>query len=591
VTCNRTPYVRLDTDVADAGNRQLLFEQPAGELRLEVGDDPRRFFEAIDNALDRGMWVAGYLTYEMGYLFEPRLRPLLENRKPAGPLAWVGIFNEPAVPDAIREKETAAGQPATVGELRLNISWDEYAGAFRRIKEFIGDGETYQVNYTMKARFNLDGSPVALYHHLRERQRVSYSAYIFDGKRSVISLSPELFLRREGQDLVTRPMKGTVRRGGNDAEDAELARWLAADPKNQAENVMIVDMVRNDLGRIAPPGGVRVSRLFEIEKYESLYQMTSTVEARIPENTSWYDIMCAMYPCASITGAPKIRTMELIADLEHGPRGVYTGAIGYFAPDGSACLNIAIRTIVVDGQGRGEMGIGSGVIYDSDLVSEFDECLLKAEFLSRPRPQFELLETMLLEDGQIYLFDRHMARLESSASRFGYDYCPEHVRSELDKLTQAHQRGSFKVRLLVSEDGSVSLSADELEPVAPEYRVKISSKRVSSSDELLLHKTTHRPLYTSERETALGQGFDEVLFVNERDEVTEGSISNVFVETGGVMVTPPVSSGILPGTFREELISTNMCVERVITVADLRSADRIFFGNSLRGLVPVRLEK
>ncbi len=581
------PYVRLETDVVDDKNqRSLLFERPVRELRLETDGHPKIFLDQIDAALSDGYWVAGYFTYEMGYLLEPRLKPLIHKKQPTGPLAWLGVFEAPV--DTVDDGESP--REYAVSDLRLSTSWDEYASSFARIKQHIGDGETYQVNYTMKARFDLAGSPEALYNHLRERQRVSYSAYICDGERSVISLSPELFLRREGQDLVTRPMKGTVRRGSSDREDADLARWLAADPKNQAENVMIVDMVRNDLGRIAPPGGVHVPRLFEVEKYQSLYQMTSTVEARMQEGTTWYDIMRAIYPCASITGAPKIRTMELIAGLEKEPRGVYTGAIGYFAPDGTACLNIAIRTLVVDGEGRGEMGIGSGVIYDSDPASEFDECLLKAQFLSRPRPQFELLETMLLEDGKLYLLERHLARLESSSARFGYACDPAQVRSELDGLTRLHSRGSYRVRLLLSKDGSLSLSADTLEPAVPEYRVKISSIRVNSADELLLHKTTHRPLYSSERESALDQGYDEVVFVNQRDEVTEGSISNVFVESKGVMVTPPVSSGVLPGTLREELISVDRCREGVVTVADLGSADRIYIGNSVRGLVPIRIE-
>jgi para-aminobenzoate synthetase/4-amino-4-deoxychorismate lyase len=577
------PYVRLDTDVADAGNRQMLFEQPEGELRLEAGGDPRRFFGDIERALDRGLWVAGYFTYEMGYLFEPRLRPLLSDKTPDGPLAWVGLFRAPVTP--------AQGGSGTVdaGELRLNISWDEYAGALSRIRSFIEAGDTYQVNYTIKARYDFEGAAEALYHQLRGRQCVSYSACLFDGERSVISLSPELFLRRDGQTLVSRPMKGTVRRGDTPEEDAKLARWLENDPKNRAENVMIVDMIRNDLGRIAPPGGVHVTGLFDIEPYESLYQMTSTVEARIPVGTTWYDIFSRVYPCASITGAPKIRTMELIAALEKEPRGVYTGAIGYFAPGGGACLSVAIRTLVNGRDGSGEMGIGSGVVYDSESVSEFEECLLKAQFVSKPRPVFDLVETMLLDNGEIVLLDRHLDRLEVSAACFDYPFDRAGVTSDLAAMCKTHPRGSFRIRLLLGANGRYDLSTAALEAPVPEYRVRISTKRVNQDDPMLVHKTTHRPLYATERRRALEDGYDEVLFVNERDEVTEGSVTNVFVETGGLLLTPPVGCGLLPGTLRQELIDTGRCTEAVLTAGDLQTADTVYAGNSVRGLIPVRL--
>jgi para-aminobenzoate synthetase/4-amino-4-deoxychorismate lyase len=583
VTRNPTPYVRLDTDVSDAGNRQMLFEQPTGELRLESGGDPRRFFGDIEEALSRRLWVAGYFTYETGYLFEPRLRPLLESRKPDGPLAWVGLFRGPVTPGP------RGDGTVDIGELRLNSSWDEYDDALARIRSFIEAGDTYQVNYTIKARFDFEGAAEALYHRLRGRQQVSYSACLFDGERSVISLSPELFLRRDGQKLISRPMKGTVRRGVTAEEDAKLADWLKNDPKNRAENVMIVDMIRNDLGRVAPPGGVRVTGLFDIEPYESLHQMTSTVEARIPDGTTWYDIFSRMYPCASITGAPKIRTMELIAALEKEPRGVYTGAIGYFSPDGDACLSVAIRTLVAGKDGAGEMGIGSGVVYDSDPVSEFEECLLKAQFVSKPRPVFDLVETMLLENGEIVLMDRHLDRLEVSADCFDYPFDRAGITSGLSALRDSHPAGSFRVRLLLRADGRYDLSVAALEPPLPEYRVRISSRRVDESDPMLFHKTTHRPLYTTERRRALEDGYDEVLFVNGRDEVTEGSVTNVFVETGGKLLTPPVGCGVLPGTLRQELIDTGRCAEAVITTSDLRSADRVYAGNSVRGLVPVRL--
>jgi len=585
----RIPYVQLDNDRPGQGAGQSYrFERPVRVLRLDCGGDPQQFFDEIDKAVSGGLWAAGYLSYELGYLFERRLTPLLDARRPNGPLAWVGLFEQPQVIEARAPSAKEDGQPR-ITNLHLNTTRDEYVHSIGRIKSYLTRGETYQVNYTMKYRFDLDGTPEALYDELRGRQRVSYAACLFDGERTVISLSPELFFRRSGDTIRVKPMKGTVRRGGDAREDDELGAWLAADEKNRAENVMIVDMVRNDLGRISPPGGVRVPKLFEVERYDTLFQMTSTVEADVPREKRWWDVMRTLFPCASVTGAPKVRTMELIAELEKEPRGVYTGAIGYISPDGEACMSVAIRTVVVDGAGAGEMGIGSGVVFDSDALSEFDECLLKAKFLSDLLSSFDLVETMLLENGCWRLLDRHLARLEASAAHFGFPYSSAVIRSVLDKTRSQYPEGRHKVRLLLDADGECTVSAKPV--VKPRsWRVKLSRERVDPSDEMRYHKTTHRPLYTRERDAALDQGYDEVMFLNARGEVCEGAISNVFVEKDGVMVTPPVSCGLLPGTLREELIARGECEERVLYHDDLSAAGRVYMGNAVRGLIPATLD-
>ena len=593
----RFPYVLLETDRRDSDNgRSFLFERPVGELRFEPGDDPRRFFGAIDRAVGDGYWVAGYFAYEMGYAFERKLCRLLNTKSSAGSLAWVGLFEDPTIAETPNDASlsdrilTPEADPCRVSNFRLNTSWDEYAAAVARIKCYLRDGQTYQVNFTMKQRFDLDGPPEALYNELRRRQRVSFSACLFDGERTVISLSPELFLRRDGGVIGVKPMKGTVRRGVGDKEDEQLAAWLASDAKNRAENVMIVDMVRNDLGRIAAPGGVRVSRLFEVEKYKTLYQMTSTVKAQVPEDIDWFDVMRNLFPCASVTGAPKIRTMELIAGLEKEPRGVYTGSIGYISPHGDACMNVAIRTMVVDREGKGEMGIGSGVVYDSDARAEYDECLLKAKFLTDLRPDFELIETMLLEDGDLLLVDRHMKRLNESAKHFGFR-CPlDRIAATLTETAERHPRGRHKIRLLLRANGDRAVSVDPIGRPPRQCRVKLSRQRIDPRDDHRYHKTTHRPVYQREREAAIAEGYDEVLFLNKRGELCEGTISNVFIETGGTLLTPPVSCGLLPGTLREELIASGDCEERVLSLSDLRSAARVYVGNSVQGLVAVTLD-
>jgi para-aminobenzoate synthetase/4-amino-4-deoxychorismate lyase len=586
----KQPFVLLETDRRDVDNdRSFSFERPVRVLRLDAGGDVGEFFAELDRALADGLWAAGYFAYELGYLFEPRLTPLLERKRPAGPLAWLGLFESPA-PAGGRESPVMGDDACRISNLSLNVTRDEYLGAIRRIKSWIADGETYQVNFTMKHRFRLEGAPEALYADLRRRQSVSYSACIFDGERTVISLSPELFFERDGETIRVKPMKGTVGRGADEREDDELAAWLAADAKNRAENVMIVDMVRNDLGRVAPPGGVKVPKLFEVERYETLHQMTSTVVARVPRETPWFDVMRTLFPCASVTGAPKIRTMELIADLEKEPRGVYTGAIGYIAPDGRACFNVAIRTIVAHGDGDCELGIGSGVIFDSDALAEYEECLLKGKFLTGIPDGFELVETMRLEDGEIYLLERHLKRLESSAAHFGFQYDGDRVAAALDETTRSRCRGAYKIRLLVAANGRCDVSVSPLGPPPTSFRVKLSGEAVDPGDEFRYHKTTHRPMYVRERNAAVAEGCDEVLFLNTRNEVCEGSISNVFVETGGEMFTPPVSCGLLPGTLREELIALGTCRERILNLSDLQNADLIYVGNSVSGLVTAKLD-
>jgi para-aminobenzoate synthetase/4-amino-4-deoxychorismate lyase len=517
-------------------------------------------------------------------VLEPRLRPLIERKRPDGPLAWLGVFEAPAEEPVFKQNRFG------VSNLRFNTARTEYAGAIESIKSHLTKGDTYQVNYTFKQTFDLDGAPRDLYETLRRRQRVAYSAYVCDGERTVISLSPELFFRRDGDTVTVKPMKGTVRRGVDEREDDELSAWLAADPKNCAENVMIVDMVRNDLGRIAQVGGVRVPALFEVERFQTLHQMTSTVEADVPSTTTWYDVFRSLFPCASVTGAPKIRTMELIAGLEKEARGVYTGAIGYIAPDGSACFNVAIRTIVVDAGGRAEMGIGSGVVYDSDADAEYEECLLKGRFVSGVAHRFELFETMLLDGGDVYLRERHLKRLQSSAAHYGYDYPADAVARALDEESRRRPEGRHKLRLLLDAGGRVSMSCTALDARPETFRVKVSKERVDPADEFLYHKTTHRPLYQRERESALADGYDEVLFLNTNGEVCEGSITNLFVRFGGELYTPPVSCGLLPGTLRKELIARGKCRERVLDLSAVRDAEKVYVGNSVTGLVAASLD-
>jgi para-aminobenzoate synthetase/4-amino-4-deoxychorismate lyase len=421
-----------------------------------------------------------------------------------------------------------------------------------------------------------------------------------------------------GRRIVSRPMKGTARRGRTTREDGEIAEWLRGDPKNRSENVMIVDLVRNDLGRVAQTGSVKVEELFAVERYPTLWQMTSTVIAELRPDASFHDVFRALFPCGSVTGAPKVRAMQLIAELEDAPRGVYTGAIGFFSPR-QTVFNVTIRTLELDGA-HGTMGAGSGVVIDSDAAAEYRECLLKAKFLTGPvhrttSPTSEnvpivsqpdklfLIETMLW-DGGYPLLELHLDRLEDSARYFDFSFDRAAVRAALDdharpfadqQLADTAPRSPRKVRLLIIDaEGNVEIGSEALPPSDDPNRigrVRLSSVRTNPADATLYHKTTQRPLYSLEHLRAKDRGYDDVLFLNLRGEVTEGAISNVFVVKDGRWFTPPVECGLLPGIYRRHLLETRPEIEeRVLTLDDLRAADTIYLCNAARGLRRVTLE-
>ncbi len=593
------PVLFLETArVVGEENRSYLFRRPVAVLTANGPDDVRRLHHDVEAALAQGYYLAGWWDYEWGYALEPTLHHLLAARRPQGPLVWLGVFHEPEIWTHDRNGGQAA--PGTGGDVRsligplgLSMTREEYVRSIERVKRFIAAGDTYQVNYTLKGRFHYSGCPIALYRMLRAQQAVSYGAVIRTGDRWILSLSPELFFRRDGDRLWSKPMKGTIRRGRTTTEDAALARHLAEDTKSRAENVMIVDLLRNDIGRLAVPGTVSVPDLFQVERYETLFQMVSRIEGRLCPGTSWDRVFRALFPCGSVTGAPKIRTMELIAELEREPRGVYTGAVGFLGPGGQAVLNVAIRTIVLEG-GAGEIGIGSGIVADSDPEAEYEECGLKARFLTRSVPDFQLIETMRWEPGRqggYYVLERHLARLADSAAYFGFPFDEDRVRTTLSRIAAGLDADGppQRVRLLLGSTGTLAASTTPLVTARPQepVRIALSPRRVRSTDRFLYHKTTHRDFYEEERRRAATAGLFEFLFLNERGELTEGTVTNVFLRAPGesCLWTPPLSSGLLPGTLREELLATDRALERVITPGDLDRAAAVYVGNSVQGLL------
>ncbi len=502
---------------------------------------------------------------------------------------------------AARASETARPpEPALVAEFALTEA--EYVQRIARIHEWIRAGDIYQLNFTAPFSIEAPGSIAAHYARLRSRQPVDYGAFLhWQPGRHILSFSPELFFRVENggsrrgeRRITTQPMKGTAPRGRTTREDREIAEWLRGDPKNRSENVMIVDLVRNDLGRIARTGSVKVEELFSVERYPTLWQMTSTVSAELRPEVGFHDIFRALFPCGSVTGAPKVRAMQLIAELEDAPRGVYTGAIGFFSPH-QTVFNVAIRTLELNGA-RGTMGAGSGVVIDSDPAQEFRECLLKAKFLTGPAhrttsltaenastislpDKFALIETMLW-NGSYPLLELHLDRLEDSADYFGFACDRAAVKSALiDHASQFAGRASRKVRLLlVDDEGHIQIGSEVLSlPGEPNRigRVCVSTVRTDPADVMLYHKTTHRPIYSRAFEEATRDGFDDVLFLNLRGEVTEGAISNVFVVNGDHWFTPPVECGLLAGVYRRHLLETRPEIEeRILFLDDLRSCRR-----------------
>lgn len=599
-----------------AGGTCRVFEGPVAVIRADaVGDVPAALAQ-MEERIGAGFHLAGYFSYELGHVLEPRLGDLPPPACPT-PLLWFAVFAQPPreiAGDAL--ERTWQPQRAYAGPLKFE--WDEtaYAAKFAQVAEHIRAGDLYQANLSMRGHFPFMGDPRGLYLALRREGGGPYSAYLDDGTHQVLSFSPELFfdLRADGT-ITCRPMKGTAPRhlpnpGGNqpahkglpqaadDALDAQAQATLRASTKNRAENLMIVDLVRNDLGRVAHTGSVEATRLFEIESYPTVHQMVSTVSARLRPGTSVHGLLQALFPCGSVTGAPKIRSMQVIRALEDSPRGIYCGAIGWFAPDRSARLNVAIRTLTVTGN-HGTLGVGGGLVADSHAADECAECRLKARYFEAARRPLKLIETLRCEAGHYIRLELHLQRLEASAQVFHFPFDRDRVLAALrgtvaQTAAQAlttpaePQRDTpvLRVRLTLDEQGQIEVHADGLAPTRA-WRYVISDHALDSNDMLLRHKTDWRDLHDNELALAThGLGADEVLFCNERGELCEGSRSNLFLAIGDELLTPAASSGLLPGCLRQELLATGRCREAVLTPADLYTTDQVYFGNSLRGLIP-----
>jgi para-aminobenzoate synthetase/4-amino-4-deoxychorismate lyase len=576
------PFVLLDDARARGAAPARLYRDPVETI---VTDDPARLgacLAALRYAVRHGLHAAGWIAYDAGILGEASAAPT------GVPVLWFGLFEwfDTIAPEAVPGLlPDPAG--AWAGALRPAIDQDAYLAAFARVKAYIAAGDIYQANLTFQATLPVVGDRLALYARIRRQAAAGWGGIVHDGTRSLLSFSPEMFFRL-GFDgdrgrIEARPMKGTEARRPDPSADADAVRTLAEDPKQRAENLMIVDLIRNDLSQVAVPGSVAVPHLFTVETYPTIHQMTSTVTADLAEGQDAVSLIAAAFPCGSITGAPKRRAMAVAAEVEAGPRGLYTGAIGRIDADGAAAFNVAIRTLVIAEDGGATLGLGSGIVADSHGAAEWRECLAKGAFVAAACPRFDLIETMPFDplEGMVDL-ERHLARMKRSADALGFVFDRHDVRNELQAAT-FRLRARMRIRLRLSATGRVAIEVRPAPAVpADPVVVPIVPLPVGTGDFRLRHKTSDRGFYDAAR----GDAF-EVVFARPDGHLTEGSFTSLFVERDGRLLTPPLSDGLLPGILREGLIERGEAIEQVLTAADLR--DGFLLGNALRGLIRARL--
>jgi para-aminobenzoate synthetase/4-amino-4-deoxychorismate lyase len=523
-----------------------------------------------------GLIAAGFIGYEAAPAFD---QAFTVRQDGSFPLVWMGLYRRK---DEAELPGFPESPPPSLRAWKPSVTRSRYLKAVRQIKRFLRDGNTYQVNYTFRLKFRFDEEPWPYFVRTANAYFSPYSAYVDTGRWAVCSFSPELFFRSRCGEVVCKPMKGTRPRGLSYAGDEAMAESLRQSEKDRAENVMIVDMVRNDMGRVAKPGSVRAERLFEAERHPTVWQMTSTIRCEI--DASWTKTMRALFPPASVTGAPKPETMKIIAGLESTPRRIYTGSIGFLAPGGSAQFNVAIRTLLVDRKKKSaEYGVGSGVVWDSEGSGEYEECLLKSTVLTRSVRDFRILETMLFSpEEEIYLLDLHLARMERSAEYFMFPFQKNEAGRAVSACVRGLRNTRNRVRMLLERNGNLSFESAPIDETKsnPVVRLTLASRPVDSADLFLYHKTTNRSVYDEAKRSC--PGFDDVLLYNEKHEITESCTANLVAELDGQRITPPVECGLLAGTYRSFLLREKLVHEAVIRIEDLRRCTRLFLVNSVR---------
>lgn len=566
-----------DPHGSTTGGLRCAFAAPVQTLVANALDEVGAVLDRVEQHARAGRWCVGYVRYEAAPAFDPALAV----HPAGGPLAWFGVH------------EQALDWPAVAPEAAVHANWqaglarDTFDRALARIHAAIAAGELYQLNYTAALTGVLRGTPLALFQALQRAQPGGYAAYLDSGVEQLLSVSPELFFDWQGEHILARPMKGTAPRGTHAVADEAQVQALRSSPKERAENVMIVDLLRNDLSRIAEPHSVRVPELFRVETLPTVFQMSSDVTARVRAGTTLSQVFGALFPCGSVTGAPKVQAMRLIRDLEPEPRGIYCGAVGVVRPGGHATFNVPIRTVTVR-NGRLRCGIGSGITSDATAAGEWQEWQAKRAFLDRASQPFELLETLRLHDGRLHEAPRHLARMARAARHFGYPCDPATLQETLQQLAARQPQGLRRVRLRLAADGAVQAESFLMEPPTARVRVQLAPQPFEMADsEFVRHKTTHRAHY----EALMSQDPDvfDTLLWNPRGELTEGTRCNVAVRLGGRWLTPALACGLLDGVARAVFLEEGRIEEAVIPVEALQRAEGLAVFNSLRGWIEAEL--
>ena len=564
-------------DFKELGLRQL-FTEPIKELKTRDLDQVEALLREVEDYQEAGFYAVGYVSYEAAPAFEKKLA--------VHPAPLMGEY---LLYFTIHEKVETLPFPEDYEAVDLPANWKEeveapaYQEAIKTIHHHIRQGDTYQVNYTVQLSQELEADPLAIYNRLVVEQKAHYNAFIQHDDVAILSISPELFFEQEDRLLTTRPMKGTTRRGLTNQADLKEAAWLEADPKNRAENMMIVDLLRNDMNRISEIGSEQVTRLCQVEQYSTVWQMTSTIESRLRPEVDLVQTFQALFPCGSITGAPKISTMEIIQQTETAPRGVYCGTIGILLPKGKRIFNVAIRTLQMQGN-QAIYGVGGGITWDSKWEAEYQETKQKSAVLYRQEPRFELLTTGRIHQGELTFLEQHLARLREASRYFAYPFDQSKLGQELEESCAQLDKGhDYRLRIALKKDGSIELETAPLLPLTETFRkAKLVEQTANLAQPFTYFKTSHRPHLTLEQQ--------EQIYYNAQGQLLETSIGNLLLELDGKLYTPPAELGLLKGIYRQQLLDEGQAIEKILTLSDLAKADKIYTCNAVRGLYELELD-
>lgn len=551
---------------------RYIFTQPIKELKTRDLSEVTDLLAQVESHQEQGYYVVGYVSYEAAPAFEEKLAV---HKSP--------LLGEYLLYFTVHDRVETSPIPLTYEEVDLPSKWQEetsatdYEKAIVQIHHHLRQGDTYQVNYTVQLKQELSANPFAIYNRMVVEQEAGYNAYVEHDEMAVISMSPELFFEQNDRELTTRPMKGTTQRGVTDQEDLAQASWLEQDPKNRSENMMIVDLLRNDMNRISEVGSEHVESLCQVEQYSTVWQMTSTIKSQLRPDVDLVEIFRSLFPCGSITGAPKIATMEIIKNLEPQPRGVYCGTIGLLLPNGRRIFNVAIRTIQLY-KGQAIYGVGGGITWDSTWESEYREVHQKAAVLYRKQPRFQLITTGKISQKNLLFEDQHLERLTKASRYFAYLFDPEDLRQKIEEECQACDANQdYRLRISLNKSGGIELIRQILTPLSPIFcKAKLCLQETDLNQAFTYFKTTHRP--------HLSVGKQEIIYHNAAGELLETSIGNLVLKINGKLYTPPISQGILPGIYRQHLLETGQVKEKIMTLEDLNQAEAIYGCNAVRGL-------